>query len=60
MFREINNCATNICKIYILCNRTLFAFHKYDDNTVHLNINLDTRTRGHIKKLVVRRCRYDV
>jgi len=34
--------------------------NKYDDNTVHLDINLDTRTRGHTKKLVVRRCRYDV
>jgi len=34
--------------------------NKYDDNTVHLDMNLDTRTRRHIKKLVVRRCRYDV
>ena len=25
-----------------------------------IDINSDTRTRGHIKKLVVRRCRYDV
>jgi len=32
----------------------------YDDNTVQLDINSDTRTRGHTKKLVVRRCRYDV
>ena len=32
----------------------------YDDNTVQLDINSDTRTRGHPKKLVVRRCRYDV
>ena len=32
----------------------------YDDNTVQLHINSDIRTRGHIKKLVVRRCRYDV
>ena len=32
----------------------------YDDNTVQLDINSDTRTRGHIKKLVARRCRYDV
>jgi len=28
----------------------------YDDNTVQLDINLDTRTRGHNKKLLVRRC----
>ena len=34
--------------------------NKYDDNTVHLYINLDTRTRQHSKKLVVGRCRYDV
>ena len=34
--------------------------NKYDDNTVHLDINTDTRTRGHIKKLVVKRCHYDV
>jgi len=34
--------------------------NKYDDNTVHLDINLNTRTGGHIKKLVVRRCRYDI
>jgi len=34
--------------------------NKYDDNTVHIDINLDTRTRGHTKKLLVRRCRYDV
>jgi len=32
----------------------------YDDNSVQLDINSDTRTRGHTKKLVVRRCRYDV
>ena len=32
----------------------------YDDNTVQLDLNSDTRTRGHTKKLVVRRCRYDV
>jgi len=32
----------------------------YDDNTVQLDINSDTRTRGHTKKLVVRRWRYDV
>ena len=32
----------------------------YDDNTVQLDINSDTRTRGHTNKLVVRRCRYDV
>jgi len=34
--------------------------NKYDDNTVHLDINLVTRTRGRTKKLVVRRCRCDV
>jgi len=34
--------------------------NKYEGNTVHLDINLDTRTRGHSKKLVVRRCRYDI
>jgi len=34
----------------------------YDDNTVHVQLetNFDTRTRGHTKKLVVMRCRYDV
>jgi len=32
----------------------------YDDNTVQLDINSDTKTRGRNKKLVVRRCRYDV
>ena len=34
--------------------------NKYDDNTVHLDINIDTRTRGHTKILVVKRCHYDV
>ena len=34
--------------------------NKYDDNTVHLDINTDTRTRVHTKKLVVKRCHYDV
>jgi len=29
-------------------------------SSVHVDINLDTRTRGHIKKSVVRRCRSDV
>ena len=29
-------------------------------SSVHLDINLDTRTRGQTKKLVVRRCRYHV
>ena len=33
--------------------------NKYDDNTVHLDINIDTRTRGHTKKLV-KRCHNDV
>jgi len=33
--------------------------NKYDDNTVHLHLNTDTRTRGHTK-LVVKRCHYDV
>ena len=33
---------------------------KYDDNTVHLDANIDTRTRGHTKKLVVKRCHSDV
>ena len=33
--------------------------NKYDDNTVHMDVNIDTRTRGH-KKLVVNRCHYDV
>jgi len=32
----------------------------YDDNTVHVDINLDTRIREYIKKFVVRRCCYDV
>ena len=32
----------------------------YDDNTVQLDKNSDTKTRGHTKKLVVRRCRYEV
>jgi len=34
--------------------------NKYDDNSVRLDINFGTRTRGHIKKLVVRKCRHDV
>ena len=34
--------------------------NKYDDNTVHLDINIDTRTRGHTKKLVVKRYHCDV
>ena len=34
--------------------------NKYDDNTVYLDINLDTRTRGHTKKLVASRCHYNV
>jgi len=33
--------------------------NKYDDDTVHLDMNIDTRTRGHTKKLV-KRCHYDV
>ena len=32
----------------------------YDDNTLQLDTNSDTRTRGHTKKLAVRRCQYDV
>jgi len=34
--------------------------NKYDDNTVHLDINVDTRTKGHrpTKKLVVKRIMY--
>ena len=32
--------------------------NKYDDNTVHLDVNIDTRTRGHTKTLVVKRCHY--
>jgi len=34
--------------------------YKYDDNTVHLCANIDTRTRGHTKTLVVKRCHYDL
>ena len=34
--------------------------NKYDDNTVHLDMNTDKRTRAHTKKLVVKRCHYDV
>ena len=34
--------------------------NKDDDNTAHLDINIDTRTRGHTKKRVVKRCHYDV
>jgi len=34
----------------------LVLTNTYDDNTVQLDINSDTRTRGHTKKLVVRRC----
>ena len=33
---------------------------KYDDNTVHLHTNIESRTRGHTKKLIVKRCHYDV
>jgi len=33
--------------------------NKYDGNTVHLDVNIDTRTRGHTKKLV-KRCHYDL
>ena len=32
----------------------------YGDNTIQLDINSDRRTRGHTKKLLVKRCRYDV
>jgi len=31
----------------------------YDDNTIHLDMHIDTRTRGHTKKLV-KRFHYDV
>ena len=31
-----------------------------DDNTVHLDVNIDTRTRGRTQKLVVKRCHYDL
>jgi len=34
--------------------------NKYDDNTVYLYMNINTRTRGHTEKLVVKRCHYDV
>jgi len=34
--------------------------NKYDDNTVHLDMNNDTITRGRVKKLVIKRCHYDV
>ena len=33
--------------------------NKYDDNKVHLDMNIDTRTREHAKKLV-KKCHYDV
>jgi len=33
---------------------------KYDDNTVHLDTNISTRTRAHTKKFVVKRCHYEV
>jgi len=33
--------------------------NKYDDNGVHLDMNTDTRTRGHTKKLVFKRCHYN-
>ena len=39
---------------------SLCLTNMYDDNNVQLDINSDTRTRGHTKKLVVRRCRYDI
>ena len=38
----------------------MIEMYKYDDNTVHLDMNIDTRTKGHTKKLVVKRCHYDV
>jgi len=34
--------------------------NKYDDNTVHLDMNIDTKTIRHTKKLNVKRCHYDV
>jgi len=34
--------------------------NKCDDNTVHVDINFNRITRGHTKKLVVSKCRYDV
>jgi len=34
--------------------------NKYDNNTVQLDMNIDTRTKGHTKKLVVKRCHYNV
>ena len=34
--------------------------NEYNGNIFHLDINLNTRTRGHNEKLVVKRCRYDV
>jgi len=33
---------------------------KYDDDIVHLDMNIDTRTRGHTKKHFVNRCHHDV
>ena len=28
--------------------------NKYDDNTVHLDVNIDTRTKGHTKETHIR------
>jgi len=45
-YRRIRGDMTEVYKLFI---------NKYDDNTVHLDINIDKRTRGHTKKLVVKR-----
>jgi len=36
------------------------VMNKYNDNRVHLDMNIDTRIRKHTKKPVVKRCDYDV
>ena len=41
-------------------DRSVYQLLINTHDTVQLDIHSDTRTRGHTKKLAVRRCRYDV
>jgi len=58
---RISNLTSRLTKARNIAAARWFALDTmYDDNTVQLDTNSDTRTRAHTKNLVVRRCRYDV
>ena len=48
-----NECDQNVVGRSELFTKSFLDENKYDDNAVHLDMNTDTRTRGHTKKLVI-------